>query len=121
MNIIDILYKLSPFFISIILFIKSNKKLITSLKIIILLKIIIHLINDYTNYNIVNYIEYLLFTLTVIILLLFLYVNKIKLQLIHLILLAIAFLFFYKSVTQKSKISDILWHLFIALFLFKII
>ena len=66
MNIIDILYKLSPFFISIILFIKSNKKLITSLKIIILLKIIIHLINDYTNYNIVNYIEYLLFTLTAI-------------------------------------------------------
>jgi len=117
MYITDFLYFLSPIFIGSVLFISSKAKLLFLLKLFIFLKIVINLFNNHFITKPSQYLEYILFCLLVIVLCLYIYINKIHIGIINIILLFIALLLLYLSIKYNSKFYDILWHVFITIFM----
>ena len=124
MNNIDYIHTLTPFFIGIILCIPSKKKHVVLLKSIIILKIISHVIDNRYNSNHMNYIynsiEVFLFIIIVIIIIIYMRSNKIHTSLFDIYVLYIAFIFLAYGFILKNKLCDIIWHIFITLFLLRI-
>lgn len=117
MDITNFLYFLSPLFIGSVLFITSKAKLLFLLKILIFLKIIIHAFNNHFITKPSQYLEYILFCILVIALCLYMYINHIPFGIYNILLLIVSLIFLYLSFFKKNKFYDILWHVFITIFM----
>ena len=117
MNIIDFLYLLSPFYIGSVLFISSEAKLLFLLKSFIFLKIVINLFNNHFITKPLQRLEYILFCILVIVLCLYMYINHIPFGIYNILLLIVSLIFLYLSFFKKNKFYDILWHVFITIFM----